>query len=304
MGLGLALAAFTGLCWAVLAIGLKYALHFSDSGTIVWMRMVVALVLLFAILFIKDPRSITSIIRRSRRTVFWAGLFLATNYATYMKGLELTSASNAQIMIQLGPIAFLLMGVGFFGEALVINQWMGVTIALTGFGLFNWDQVRIAAQNANQYLIGNAWLMVGAFSWAAFAAFQKHLMQKFAWKPQELNLIIYTICTVALFPMANVPSLSTLDAFQWFIMFLLGLNTLLAYGAFAEANRLAPASLVSLVISCNPLLTIFVMKFMESLGSTVVSPEPIMWSGYLGAALVVTGVAIAVYFKRRPSSQS
>lgn len=310
MGLGLALAAFTGLCWAVLAIGLKYALHFASTGNIVWTRMAFAFAMLVVILFIQEPKSILRILKRSRWMILFAGLFLAVNYFTYMKGLEMTSASNAQIMIQLGPIAFLVMGVGFFNEVLRFKQWVGVGIALTGFALFNWDQLQVTAQNisnissaeqAHQYLLGNLWLIVGAIGWAIFAAIQKQLIQKYSWKPQELNLLIYGICTVALFPMAHLASLRPLDAFQWFILFLLGLNTLLAYGAFAEANRLAPASLVSLIISCNPLLTILVLKIAEQAGSNFVSPEPIFWSGYLGAALVVMGVAIAVYFKKRPS---
>lgn len=271
--------------------------------------MFFAFLMLLVILFVKKPSSIWPIVKRSRWLVLWSGLFLAVNYYAYMKGLEMTSASNAQIMIQMGPIAFLLMGVWFFEEVLVFKQWVGVAIAITGLALFNWDQLRVTAQNlssvssadqAHMYLIGNAWIFVGAIGWAIFAAFQKQLMQKHKWKAQDLNLVIYGICSIALFPMADVTTLPSLDGFQWFILFLLGLNTLLAYGAFAEANNLAPASLVSLIISCNPLLTILLMKIMEHMGSTVVSPEPIFWTGYLGAALVVSGVAIAVYFKKRP----
>ncbi|MEK6556161.1 MAG: EamA family transporter, partial [Bdellovibrionota bacterium] len=148
-------------------------------------------------------------------------------------------------------------------------------------------------------LMGNAWLLVGGFVWAVFAAFQKRLIQKHGWKPQELNLIIYALSTVLLAPMANFSELLEFNAYQMFILFLLGLNTLLAYGAFAEANKLAPASYVSLIISCNPLLTIAILKILENMGSNIVSPEPILWRGYLGAALVVAGVSIAVSFKKK-----
>ncbi len=303
MGKGLALAAFTGVCWAVLAIGLKYALHFSSSGTIVWMRMAWAIVLLTAFFFIKDPKSIGRIFKKTPLMAIGAGTFLAANYFTYMKGLEMTSASNAQIMIQLGPISFLLIGVWIFEEVLQLTQWLGVVIALAGFGLFNWDQLLVSigqVQNGGStYLMGNAWLLVGGFVWAVFAAFQKRLIQKHGWKPQELNLIIYALSTVLLAPMANFSELLEFNAYQMFILFLLGLNTLLAYGAFAEANKLAPASYVSLIISCNPLLTIAILKILENMGSNIVSPEPILWRGYLGAALVVAGVSIAVSFKKK-----
>ena len=308
MGRGLALAAFTGVCWAVLAIGLKYALQFTSSGTIVWIRMAWAVVLLTAFFLIRNPRAIKNIFKRTPLMAIGAGAFLAANYFTYMRGLELTSASNAQIMIQLGPISFLLIGVFIFEEVLQFTQWLGVVIALVGFALFNWDQVLVTvaqAQNAlnshasSTYLIGNAWLIVGAITWAIFAAFQKRLMQKHHWRPQDLNLIIYTLSTVLLAPMANFSELLVLNAHQMFILFLLGLNTLLAYGAFAEANKLAPASYVSLIISCNPLLTIAILKILEQMGSSVVTPEPILWRGYVGAALVVAGVSVAVSFKKK-----
>jgi drug/metabolite transporter (DMT)-like permease len=308
MGRGLALAAFTGVCWAILAIGLKYALQFTSSGTIVWIRMAWAALLLAAFFLIRNPKSIKNILKRTPLMAVGAAAFLATNYFTYIKGLEMTSASNAQIMIQLGPITFLLIGVFIFEEVLQFTQWLGVAIALGGFGLFNWDQVLVTvaqAQNAlnsnasSTYLIGNAWLIVGAVSWAIFAAFQKRLIQKHHWKPQDLNLIIYMLSTVLLAPLANFSELLVLNFHQMFILFLLGLNTLLAYGAFAEANKLAPASYVSLIISCNPLLTIAIMKILEQIGSTIVTPEPILWRGYVGAALVVAGVSVAVSFKKK-----
>lgn len=308
MGQGLALAAFTGVCWALLAIGLKYALQFCSSGSIVWVRMVWAAGILAAFFFFKDRKTFFSIFRRAPLMAIAAGAFLAANYFTYMKGLEMTSASNAQIMIQLGPIAFLLIGVFIFEEVLGLIQWSGVAIALIGFGLFNWDQLLVSiaqAQTAlagsagSKYLLGNLWLLIGAFTWAIFAAFQKRLIQKHSWKPQHLNLIIYTLSTFLLAPLVNFSDFSGLSLDQHFVLFLLGLNTLLAYGAFAEANRLAPASYVSLIISCNPLLTIAILKIMENLGSNFVKPEPILWRGYLGAALVVAGVSVAVSFKKK-----
>lgn len=297
MGVGLLFAVVTGLCWAVLAIILKYALHFSSSGTIVWMRMVWAFIILalfFA--FFKRDRLIKFV--KTPWPLILGGLLLSVNYFAYMHGLELTSASNAQIMIQIGPLSYLFMGVFYFKESLRWQQWIGIAIAFIGCALFYWDQLVSALADPERYAIGNLWILLGALTWAGFAAIQKHYFTK-GWTPAEQNLISYGLATLALFPMVTVSELPPLTMSQWFIMFLLGLNTLVAYGAFAEANQRAPASYVSLIITCNPLLTILLLKVMEHLGSTLVEPEPIAAQGYLGAFLVVSGVGLAVSMRAR-----
>ncbi len=300
MGVGLLLAALTGICWAVLAIGLKYSLHFASAGTIVWMRMVWAFVMLAIFVTVRKPSQIKKILTQAPLLLIFGGLMLSANYFAYMTGLEMTSAANAQIMIQLGPLSYLLIGVFYFKEHLRWQQWLGIGLALLGFSLFYWDQLDAAFKDPHRYLVGNLFIFTGALTWAGFAAIQKHFFTK-GWTPQEQNLLVYGLATLVLFPMVKLNELPPLDGMQWFIMFLLGLNTLVAYGAFAEANHRAPASYVSLIITCNPLLTIFILKVMEHFGSTLVTPEPISARGYIGAFCVVCGVGLAVSMRASPS---
>lgn len=291
--LGYLLAITTGLCWAVLAIGLKYALSFASSGSIVWVRMVVASALLFGFLLARNRNQVAQILKRPPLLSILAGLFLAFNYYGYMYGIELTTASNAQIMIQLGPIVLLFAGVFYFKEELKILQWIGVGIALLGFSLFNWDQLLISVANQAQYISGNLWISAAAATWTIYAVFQKILVMR-GWTPQQTNLVIYLVCAIVLLPLANFQELAKLGAWEYFILFCLGLNSFIAYGAFAEAMHLIPASKVSLIISCNPLLTIFLMDLFVFLELDFVSAEPLQWRGYAGAVLVVIGVATAV----------
>lgn len=296
--IGVAYAILTGLCWAVLAIGLKYALHFSSTGTIVWMRMVFAFTLLFLFYAFKKPKVIKNVFSKPPFTIVTAGLFLAFNYYGYMKGVELTTASNAQIMIQLGPLGLLFIGVFYFKELIRPAQWIGIFIAVVGFGFYNWEQIILSFERSDVYIAGNVWIILASFTWSIFAALQKVQLQR-GWTPQMINLLIYAICCLALYPTAQVGELMSFSAWQWFVMFLLGLNTMVAYGALAEAVLRIPASSVSLIISVNPLLTIFLVEMIAQLGLTFVAPEPIMWRGYLGAALVVIGVATALSLRKR-----
>lgn len=295
---GILYATLTGFCWALLAIGLKYALQFTSTGTIVWVRMLVAFTMLFAIYYFQDRKTLKKIFYKPPQIILLGGLFLAFNYFGYMKGLDLTTASNAQIMIQLGPLSLLFVGVLYFRETIRPIQWLGIAIASTGFILFNWDQMLVALEKKNTYLSGNTWIFFAAITWTGFATLQKVQLLR-GWTPQMINLLIYGVCCLALFPSANISELAPLTFWQWTVLIILGINTFIAYGALGEALQRIPASYVSLIVAVNPLLTIFLVGLIAHFKLTFINPEPIMWRGYLGALLVVSGVSIAVSLKAK-----
>jgi len=227
----------------------------------------------------------------------WAGLigsaFLAYNYFGFMKGVELTTASNAQIMIQTGPLLLLLIGVFYFKEHLRSIQWVGVASAAAGFVLFYHDQVRMNLTGQTNYFCGLAWILSGAVAWAIFASLQKSLLRK-GWRPGELNLLTYFVCALLLAGPADFNDFRQFDLKKFLIVIFLGLNTVVAYGAFAEAMSLIPASQVSLIITANPLLTIFLVQLLSQFNFNIIPPEPMGARGLAGALLVVAGIAVAV----------
>lgn len=287
------MAIVTAVSWAVLAIGLKFGLHFASSGTIVWFRMLVPFVFLLCFYALRDAPKL-SILARPPLTAVLAGLCLAINYFGYMKGVELTNASTAQIMIQLAPMSLVLIGIFYFKETPSRLQTIGFVSALSGFILFYLDQLDMQPQT--HFTDGNLWILFAAAGWAVFAAFQKILLQRYS--AQQFNMLIYGICVVALAPVANFQEFSTWSFGIWVLMFALAFNTLIAYGALSEALRRIPASHVSIIITANPLLTITLIGVMSIFDIHWIAPEPIAWRGFLGAGLVVTGVALAVWKKR------
>ena len=64
---------------------------------------------------------------------------------------------------------------------------------------------------------------------------------------------------VALLPFADFTAFAQIDAWHWVAVVFCALNTLAAYGAFAEALVHAEASRVSVVLALNPLLTMLVV---------------------------------------------
>jgi len=284
---GLWLATATALSWAVLAIALKYSLKLFSSGTIVWVRMSLAFAILVA-LFAWRRRGQLSILRGPPWQGLVAGIFISINYFAYMKGVELTTASNAQIMIQLAPLSFALACIFFLGEYPTRKQWLGLTIAITGFGFFYWDQLLVSWDTLDRFQTGNLWLLLAAATWTIFALIQRGLLK--TWPPQQFNMLIYGISTLLLFPLADAADLVAPTWLGGMLLLFLALNTVIAYGAFSEALLRIPSSQVSLIISVNPLLTIAIMTYLTHLNVEWISGEPVHWRGLVGAILVVTGV--------------
>jgi drug/metabolite transporter (DMT)-like permease len=231
-----------------------------------------------------------------------AAIALAANYAGYIKGLDLTSPSNAQIIIQLAPLMLIVVGLVIYKEQLNILQGLGFAIAIVGFGLFYRDQISQLLVSPNNYNIGIAWVVGAALAWVVFASLQKGLVQRF--HAQGLNLIMYLVPSILMIPLADFQVLASLSWPLWGLMIFLGLNTLLAYGAIAEAFRFIPANKVGIIVTVNPIITIITMGILSAVGVNWIEPERISVYGFLGAALIVTGVIIAIVVKRKPESEA
>ena len=297
---GLAFASITAMCWAVLAIVLKFTLTFADSGSIVWLRMFLAFAVMAAFFGLKNPKSLRVLVRPPVLALL-AGLFLSFNYFGYMKGVEMTTASNTQIMIQLGPLLLAISGILYFKESLQKTQLIGLAIASIGFFLFYWDQILLSWQHHHHYVVGNLWVITAALAWAAFAIFQKLQTKKMS--PQEFNLVLYAVSSVSLLPVMKFNLISHISFPHWLVLIFLGINTIIAYGSLGEALKRIPATYVSLVITLNPLLTIFLIHILYHYNLLFITFEPVSWKGLLGAIFVVGGVATVIALRPKSVSQ-
>lgn len=291
---GLILAGITALCWSVLAIGLKQALLFTSSGNIVALRMLISFILLLIYFGIYKHNEIKKLKSDFPLTALIAGVLLAFNYYGFMKGVEYTGAGNAQIMIQLGPTLLMISGLFLFKESFNYKQIIGILIAVIGFSLFYYDQQNF--DTAATLDMGNLWLILAAVTWAVYAILQKQLIPK--WDPQTINLVIYFSCAGSLFFLFDFKDSMDFNFYQWLLILFLGLNTVVAYGCFAESLKYAPASEVSLIITVNPLGTLAILWLGQFLALSWIPIEYLTWIGVLGALCVVFGVGWTLIRKK------
>ena len=127
-------------------------------------------------------------------------------------------------------------------------------------------------------------ISLAAVCWTGYAIMQKILLQEFT--SEETMLAIYWLGTLVFLPFCDFSTLGQLTGMQWALLAFCGLNTIIAYGSFAEALVHIEASRVSATIALTPLLTVGIVQLIPMEGITV---EPLGVFSLLGAVLVVSG---------------
>jgi drug/metabolite transporter (DMT)-like permease len=284
--LGLLLALLTSMLWATLPVALKVALETVDPWTITWVRFAVAAALIVPWLAWRGRlRGFGRLSARGWVLLVVAAGTLIGNYVAYILGLDYTTPANAQLLIQLALLLMALGGIFLFLEPFSRGQWMGLALMLVGLVLFFADQ--LGAGRGGAYITGSLLIVFAAVLWAMYALAQKQLLATL--RSDAVMGFIYIVAALLLWPATAPGQLLRLDAYHAAALGYCALNTVAAYGAFAEALAHWEATRVSAVLALTPLFTVVAMELAVWLVPGVVPPERITLSGWIGAALVVGG---------------
>lgn len=292
--LGLGLSLLTVFLWGILPIALTVTLQALDVYTVTWFRFLIAFGLLAIYLAVRQQLPELDKLRSpALRLLAIAIIFLGLNYLLFLQGLAQTSPANAQVLIQLAPVLFGLGAIAVFKERYTLRQWLGLGTLTLGFALFFHEQLQNLITAPNTYLIGSGLLVVAAAAWAIYALAQKQLLQKLP--SSNIMLIIYGSCALIFTPIATPKTILSLHPLHLGMLLFCALNTLVAYGAFAEALEHWEASRVSAVLALTPIFTLLSVWAVSSLIPNLIAPERLTVLGVMGAILVVFGsMAIAL----------
>ncbi len=169
---------------------------------------------------------------------------------------------------------------------------LGLALAIVGFGLFYEDKVSHLLVDLKSYNAGILWILFGGLTWALYAVFHKIACKKH--ETQQINLVIYGLSSLLYLPFISFSGLQSLDSVNWILLISTGFNTILAYGAVAEALKHAPASKVSLIICLNPILTMILSSLAFSFDVKWMEGEILKSLAWAGAGLVIVGAALVV----------
>ncbi|WP_443191345.1 DMT family transporter [Pseudomonas indica] len=288
---GLSLALLTAVLWGILPIKLKEVLQVMDPITVTWYRLLVSGSLLLAYLAAtrRLPR-FRPLGRKGAWLVTAAIAGLTANYVLYLIGLKLLSPGTTQLVIQVAPILLLISSLFIFRERFSLGQGIGLAILLVGFGLFFNQRLGELLTSLTAYTAGVLTVLLAAFVWTFYGLAQKQLLT--VWNSLQVMMVIYLGCALLITPWALPLQVLELSPLQGWLLLACCLNTLVAYGAFAEALAHWEASRVSATLAITPLVTFGSVALAASLWPDHVQPEQINTLAYGGALLVVLGSAL------------
>jgi|TARA_R110000868_G_scaffold90320_5_gene250850 drug/metabolite transporter (DMT)-like permease len=288
---GFLLALTTTILWGVLPIMLKAVLEVMDPYTVTWYRLFSAGIVLFCWLAAKRRLpSIKALSVRNRGLLLVAVLGLAFNYVLYVMALQRLTPGTMQLIIQVAPVLLMFGSMLVFRERFGIGQVIGLLILIPGFALFFNQRLMELMTQLSSYTLGILIALVSALSWALYGLAQKQLLT--IWSSVTVMMVIYLACSLLLWPLASPLEILQLSTLQRWLLLGCCLNTLVAYGAFAEALAHWEASRVSATVATTPLFTFSMVALGSMLWPSLIEPELLNSLAYLGALMVVSGSAL------------
>ncbi|MDY7566017.1 DMT family transporter [Pseudomonas sp. RTC3] len=288
---GLSLALVTAVLWGILPVKLKQVLQVMDPVTVTWFRLLVSGSLLFIWLAsVGRLPSFNVLGRKGKGLVALAVCGLVGNYVLYLIGLKMLSPGTTQLVIQMGPVLLLISSIFLFKERFSLGQGVGLLVLLIGFGLFFNQRLIELLTSLGDYTAGILTVLLASAVWAFYGLSQKQLLT--VWNSLQVMMVIYLFCALLVTPWAHPMEALQLSPLQGWLLLACCLNTLVAYGAFAEALAHWEASRVSATLAITPLVTFASVATAAWLWPDYVQSEDINGLGYSGAVLVVLGSAL------------
>lgn len=206
------------------------------------------------------------------------GLALPTLLQTW--GQELSSATNAALMIGVEPVSIVLLSAAFLGERMSRAQGLAALAALAGASLIVWPA---GARLEPLRLRGDVILFFHGFCWALYSVIGKSVLKKL--DPFVFTALVSGVA-LPLVALAAWPKLAAKPAAPpesyWGLGFLVVAVTVLATWLWNKGLEKMPASRLAVFIFIQPLVG-------AALG-VLVDREPLGWHKGLGGALILAGV--------------
>ena len=206
------------------------------------------------------------------------GMLLAAAYGFQTAGLELTTVTSTGFITGLYVVFTPLLALAFFGTRVPPSLWVGVALAVIGLLLLNGVP--------GGSTLGNALVLANAI----FQAFQITAMERFAprYDPRALTFLQmatafvgFTVIAVALGEL-EVPQGATV----W--------GALLVTGIFAGALGYLIATWVQARTTAARAALVFTLEApFAALFGVLLADEILGWAGWLGCAVMMTGIVLA-----------
>jgi len=265
------------LFWGLSFVGVRIALEGLTPFGLVWMRLSIGALVLYALLGASGGKLLPSPEDLARCLVL--GLIVSAHLSLQAAAMELTTATRAGWIVSFIPVVVALSARVFQGQRLSSGGWFGAGIATAGVLVLSSFRPGELAQAGR----GDLLVLVSCFTWAAYT-----LLSVEAIRRSGALVVTAFAMAVAVLPAAAVaglrgswhaePTARTVVA----LVFLGALASGIAFWAFARSIQAIGPQRTSALLYIQPFVTLA--------GSSLMLTEPITPAAIAGGVLVLVGV--------------
>ncbi len=264
--------------------GILIKLSTAPPLIIAFYRMLISSLILTPYLLIKYRKDLKGFLDFRIALV---GFFLAIHFYLWISAFEYTSVANAVIFISLQPLFTYILEYFFAKDDLYPGIIKGILLAFLGSLIISIGDINALFSQ----LRGDLLALAGAFFAAAYLFTGRSLREKMDYVPYLY--IVYTYACIFL----GIFSLLTKQPFTGFAnynyLYFIGLAlgpTLIGHSALNYSVRILPATIVSLTILFEPVLTTIFAWFILKEGITLTT--------FIGGIFILFGIYSSVRKKR------
>jgi drug/metabolite transporter (DMT)-like permease len=289
VGIGISFALVTAIMWGIVPIAMKQVLTDMQPNTLVWYRFSISAVGLGIILGLRHQLPNLRVFRRKR----WIGILLialiglSSNFILFSSALRYLTPTVSQVIGQLSPVGLMFASVLVLKENMRPTQIIGAVILVIGLLLFfNSNLIEIFTKMSD-FTKGIIMGVCASLIWVFYAVAQKVLLRRLG--SQQILLMLYVLCSIVVLPFATLSEIYNLSSWQLGCLLFCGLNTVIAYGALAEAMARWQAAQVSAIVTLTPLFTLLFSDVLAIFWPHMFTFQTLNLIAYFGAFMVVAG---------------
>ncbi|MEC1715130.1 DMT family transporter [Schinkia azotoformans] len=276
--------------WGGMYVVSKYVLDFIPPLTLVWLRYIIAYVLLFVILkVVQRKNKKTEVIKKKDwLLIVWIGFIgYFVSVSCQFIGTKLSDAHTGSLITSATPTFMVIFAWLLLKEKLTIRKVISMLLATIGVvTVIGWDS------NLGTYMLGSIILVGAAITWALLSVYAKIASSRLS----SLLVTTYGLLFAIIFTTpAMMWELQTHNIYYNSILIILGvvyLGVVSTAGAFYLWNKgmeLMDAGIGSLFFFFQPIVGSF-------LGWLLLN-EKLSSNFFIGGMLILVGVVIATFQK-------
>ncbi|GAB6618946.1 MULTISPECIES: DMT family transporter [Bacillus] len=277
--------------WGGMYVVSKYVLDFIPPLTLVWLRFIIAFVVLYAILKLAEKKQKKKVTIRKKDWILFAwigfiGYFISIT--CQFIGTKLSDAHTGSLVTSATPAFMVIFAAIILKEKLTARRLLSIIIATIGVIIvIGWD-IEIGS-----YFIGTIILVGAAITWALLSIYVKIASAQFSSLVITTYAIFFSLFFITPFMIWELQSASFETINTYVILGVVYLGVVSTAGAFFLWNKgleLMDASIGSLFFFFQPIV--------GSLLGWLLLNETLNSNFFIGGILIVCSVFITTFEKK------